>query len=1171
MTAPRLLFTPGELPPLSCEGCTENPLVETAGHVALSLDSYVPPLPRFDLLIPPPYAGRHLFGVEWGPLADAPPVSSWPARLSLLQPVRTLSSAYISSEPLGFVDFVPSIAALADGIERIDLDFFNIPVNRGGGHCRFSEYSPRTERVHDCNVDITAGTRARGHGEIRPIRGTGESLITRVVIDFQPNLLNHSIVTLEIDGFSAVDSPGFDYGDRSFRGRHRESVVNSPLGDTGYENPLGSRDSLFTPFESTAEPPPNGHRGWMFRFSPVVGDAIDWLAQTFGERQLHLWAYLPTAGLVAPETYRDLGIPYNTFPRRFGDVIRLLAPLFNRHSREALRHAGPYYNPNTEYLDLSGRRQVIPDDPEALALINREREAYNRAHPREEALPPILMNRGPVLDWVFTDLLTDPARLAALIGAAPADLPAVTSRIRFNETDLELPFGTLTLAEGSEAQVHYGIQVARDEAGEVDPRATLRVTFDPLAMSDIDLEWQNYHVRAASLRAERVVVSTSDLQALFSDHVPPEAALQVELQGVHLEGLQLADRRSGLSGELGEADIGSLRFIYHSGAWRLQIGGPGEYFDENGRLQNIPEGVDALERLNREREEYNRSHPDSTPLEPVVRARSSGISLAGLAIETLLGRVSFDSASIPEVRVRSTVRPDEPGRGVTVEVPSVSSRTRMDFYYYPPHSTAPLRLSLEGGSSLSNLLYYYRPNGTIIHQARFDVEGMVREARIEHELIGAILLSTLRSPDAETSEPMTGRVQFRVLNPDLMPEDGPETPMVQPDIQLDLPFMAIGSDGAALRIPRETSTIEDGSLSIHADHYALEGILNIAEAQLRGLGDGRLELGDSVIAADQMEIALRAHGPARFEYSSAGWRLMRTPGATDPLSLGLTVNNLGFIHFNDPTFLPPGIPRDPVPEAFETRLHIANAEVEVSDLRAIHFERLPDGVGGSRGRLTRLESGSITAHHVEGGGAIWAPLAIWGMVRGLFPVLGRDAREAPPSRPDPAPIMSHLPADVLCGLGDGDFFRIGSVDFRYFPLTAETFAGRSARSLRRDPPRGDWEVRIEDLLLNLHEADIPGGPVSRHQFALMRIPEIHAGRVWADERRARFRDCPAAATDESAVCGEERPFWNLGLGEFLGAFYLNDPQRGGSFLFRRWIDAPSDRGLAALLGACPAP
>jgi len=198
-----------------------------------------------------------------------------------------------------------------------------------------------------------------------------------------------------------------------------------------------------------------------------------------------------------------------------------------------------------------------------------------------------------------------------------------------------------------------------------------------------------------------------------------------------------------------------------------------------------------------------------------------------------------------------------------------------------------------------------------------------------------------------------------------------------------------------------------------------------------------------------------------------------------------------------------------------------------------------------------------------------APLAIWGMIRGLFPVLGHAASETAPTRPDPAPLVSHLPEETLCELGDGDFFRLGGIDYRYYPLTEENFDSRSARSLRREPPRGDWEARIDDLIVNLHEAAVPGGPRSRSQYVLMRIPEAHVGRLWTDD--ARWRSCPAAADASDAVCGEERTFWNLGIGDFLGSFYLNDPQRGGSFLFRRGFLSPPEHGLSELLNVCPAP
>ncbi len=164
-------------------------------------------------------------------------------------------------------------------------------------------------------------------------------------------------------------------------------------------------------------------------------------------------------------------------------------------------------------------------------------------------------------------------------------------------------------------------------------------------------------------------------------------------------------------------------------------------------------------------------------------------------------------------------------------------------------------------------------------------------------------------------------------------------------------------------------------------------------------------------------------------------------------------------------------------------------------------------------------------------------------------------------------MMAHLPPEVLCELGDGDFLRIGGISYRIYPLSPSTLQRRLEHRLSTRPPQGDFVGHLEDVLLNIHEAEIPGQVPSRGQFALVRIPEINFGRVWVN--RPDEDSCPAAQRGgEDPVCGEETTLWNLGQGQFLANIYLNEPQRGGAFLFPRWPRPGSYRSLGELLQQC---
>jgi len=500
---------------------------------------------------------------------------------------------------LRMVDFLPAIATLADGIERMDLDFFNVPVNGGSNLSRFSEYTPRAIRPADPNLIVYANTRARIHGEIRPIRGTSESLITRMSVDFNPNVWNAvAINNLEIDGFAAVDPPTIRY-DRRFLSRSSVDEI-SDRGDFSYENPLGNGASLGTPFEGEAEAPP--HRDWMFRFSPVPTSGLSMLQESvangdtalrFGYGALMLWAFFPTLGLTDASHYESLSIRYNTFPRRFGDVVRIFSPLFDTERGFALREAAPFINPNTEMIvteeeltwmneqrsghtppltPLRGLRQAIPRDRVEVERFNEHRRQLNVERSRQglPALPEISASRGPVIDWFATDLVRDIARLAA---TSDADLPHVEARLRLRDMTLPLPIGELQLRHGTEIRAHYFMErVEHPGPGESSVRLALDLTLEPLEIGRVAIDQRGVGINADSLTVNHGVVELRFPMMQDSNTPAPSPSVHLRLEGVQAQGLEVNAVEAGLHAILPTAQIGSLEFTREGGRdWSVQL------------------------------------------------------------------------------------------------------------------------------------------------------------------------------------------------------------------------------------------------------------------------------------------------------------------------------------------------------------------------------------------------------------------------------------------------------------------------------------------------------------------------------------------------------------------------------------------------------------------------
>ncbi len=634
---------------LHCEMCNVAPLdpptvMREASascrrpRVTLTSVPPLPPIPNFRL--------PSVFSRPWTEIVHPPAFRFNTSLVAAGTPVARSEAP----QRLSMVDFLPAIATLADGIERMDLDFFNVSVNGGSNLSRFSEYTPRAIRPAEPNLIVYANTRARIHGEIRPVRGTGESLITRMSVDFNPNVWNVvALNNLEIDGFAAVDPPTIRY-DRRFLSRTSVDEIIGH-GEFGYENPLGTGTALATPFDGEAETPP--HRDWMFRFSPVPTSGLSMLQESvangdtllrFGYGALMLWAFFPTLGLTDASHYDSLGIRYNTFPRRFGDVVRIFSPLFDPDHGFALREAAPFINPNTEMivteeelawmneeraqhspplLALRGLRQAIPRDRLAVERFNEHRRQLNvdRARQGLPTLPEISASRGPVIDWFATDLARDVTRLAAI---ADADLPYVDARLRLRDVTLPLPIGQLQLRQGTEIRAHYFLErVEHPGPGESSVRLALNLTLEPLEVGRVSIDQRGVGINAQSLTVTRGVIELRFPMMQDPNTSAPSPSVHLRLEGVQAQGLELNAEEAGLHAVLPTARIGSLEFTRSSNRdWSIQLANlHGENVEVDHPALDLTLGSIDLPELNVQRH-YNAA---GEPEELVIRGPALGI------------------------------------------------------------------------------------------------------------------------------------------------------------------------------------------------------------------------------------------------------------------------------------------------------------------------------------------------------------------------------------------------------------------------------------------------------------------------------------------------------------------------------------------------------------------
>jgi len=997
MTPPRLRIfsdTPLELTCESCEATPEAPVMSGGADVFLRAETYTPRLDEGPWQVPSIFR-RPALASESLSLRSVPPAAQ--------------REAQSPQPPLSFSDFLPALVEFANHIERMDLDLFNIPINRGSGLCRFSEYTPRALRPAGCNLVVEAGTTARGHGEIRPVQGSSESLITRVMVDFQPNVVNllGPIPPLEIDGFSAVDPPLMSF-DPTFPSREH-SVLAMSGGQYDYENPLATGGSWVSDFESTAPTPPGGHRYWMFRFAPLANTLVAGLEEAFsngafspvlnnGLGALLLWAFLPTTGLSAPEPYEALGIPFNTFPRRFGDLIQLLSPLFVRALREPLREAAPLINPNSEYIDSEGHRRPIPDDPLQIESLNRERVA--------QGLPPLGRNRGPILDWIGSDLMANAARLAA---TAVEALPRVSARIRLGDMNLATPFGSLQIHAGTELSVDYAFVRVQDRgSGEWRTQRGLRVRVEPLEVGDVRLDLRGFGIETGELHAQRAVFFIPALDEITSSTRSDQVQWSMTLEGLEMERLAIHDPEAGLNLTTGEARLGSLRFD---------------------------------------------RYPNS------LRADLEDFAAQDLRVAHELGGLSVAHAVIPNLSLRSTLG----DRGqLSLQMDRLQSEGELELNWQGTH------LDLSASTEIDDLSFSREArDGSRVSLLNFDFSGAVEAASLTHEALGRAQFNTA-DPSSQCADAsscrFTGHFRSRSERP---LEAGQASPPADYHLEMDLPFMGLWTEDSFIEVPRGSSSLTHAHLEVSPGSVRLAGDLDLHAALPRGLGRGPTEIGNFTLNPRIED--LHVLGPAEFEFFRGGWRLQRPEGETRSLDLSASIVDSEIVH--RPSSLPEVLTRHPESAIIRTDVVLRHATVTMEDLRRMEYRQIGTE-SEPRGGFTAFESGPITAHHLEGSGSLWANLVLWGFVRGFFPHLGGSRGAARPAVPDAGPLLAHLPESVRATLGDGDFLRIGGLSFGRFSNGWETDLQDLLLNIHEAGGRGQFGmIRVPRIFLGARPGD----------------------------------------------------------------------------------------------------
>ncbi len=944
-------------------------------------------------------------------------------------------------------DWFQVLPAIGDAVLRADFDAYNLPFSRNvvgnpeasSRMMRSSEYKPKHGKYAGTYVEIPEGVFGRAHAEIRPIKGSDESLITRVTLDYQggevkfhlPKFKKLPLGHLELDCFTAVTPPtmtfDFSQGANSVRSIGKD-------GDLKYENGCikrkRSKDVATTPWESEAPPPPKTKTGknpdWMFYFQPIESTLGQTIVRRYINRNhrngkfmggLFLWANNPTFGFTDKSHFEKLGIRENSWPRKLGDLFRFFSPLFDGQKREALKQNAPFLNPNTEYLDAEGKRQKIPDDPLEIQRLNKERKKLG--------LEEIPRSRGPAVDWVFTDLFNDPVRMAA----TPANRwPAMNLRLQFKpNTELQLPVGKIRIQPNTDVKIAYRsspVKTKIDGKERVRARTVLSLDFGPLALGKTDLRIGDFtfHV-GKNLKVEHLHISIPFEQEYSPDGKswklsPNRNAIKVQMTGLHGEDIHLKDGNRGATYSMESFDLKSLT-LKHQKSW--------------------------------------------------AQAKLEGLSGKKLSVIHDMGQLSLEQAEIPQITLQA--RHDLTDLWVKVPKILATGNTHLE-----PNYGNKTEIDLEGVTEISEIFFRRHVEKSETKTTlKFKVKGTLPSAQIVSPLWGQANLSMR---EGERLHHLSGEFKAEAIQDTTNPKAKGK---LDYEMNLVIPYTGFDLSTPVVKMPPGGSTLRNGIVRIGKDKLSFEGDLDWHADEIKAPGTDVFRWKDFTVKPNLKD--LHVHGSALLVYTPEGFLLRKRPGGLSPLGAEFRLTDSSFSHI--PQFSEAELKSNPELQVIRTGVDIKDARVSMEEIQEVQYESV-QAYGKTQGRILRLETGPITLHHIRGGGDIWVNTALWSWLKGSFPHFGEPLTQLPKSdqtpkpkkrsRPDIPGLIGHLDTKTQKLLWDdtiGDysnFVRIGSLSVGSDPAHPED----TDRSL----------TQFKDLLIYAHETG------NRWQFAAVGIPEL---------------------------------------------------------------------------------
>lgn len=1063
-----------------------------------------PGIPNISLMAPSPETFRSQFGYR---LFTHP----WGEFIQLnAESLRNLSPQSLLSV---FPTWRQAVQNFANHFLSVDLDMLHMPINNGQGITRFSEWASRDHAPRPPLVEVRPGTTARGHGEIRPMAGLGESWITRVNVDFTPDVtyLLNTVPDLYIQEFAAVDPPRIIY---DWENLPDSPVIHMRGGNLEYENPTQSGGPATTPFGSVRQPPPGNHDYWMFHFNPlrdslaasleelVADGGMQDVGMTMGLGALNLWAFLPTLGIDNPRAFEDLGIPFNTFPRRFGDLIELLWPLFTSE-RVGMMQSARLINPNTEYyarhyLDARGRPQLIPEDPDATYTPHYELRHYLDASGSPHRIPSSAEELTQ-LNETRTRAGLESVRLGRWL-PIPGDEESLATLNEHREA-VGLPELTFHRRRRIPTDPHEVLRLDR-QIRALNTREDVELPLIPRNRGSV-VDWIGL---ALARDPERLAATPADElpQATFRAQMRdflwriPFGSLQINEETQFTISYRLNRVTDPDSGATSPQYALSLRF--HP----LDLGPVRIGVNEYTRLliQSVQANAVTIEIPNLSDLGVLFEESELSFTERLAQLNASvhleGVEVTGLRFGSEAFTVGLTDGTIERLTFRASGSEWRMAmRGLRAGNLSIESEA-------PPTGTEEAQLNsiilqLHAPGQRQDLFIYQDAEGMI--HTRMAIEGGIETGALTHTEFGTLQFTTLDA-DAETRVPQNGQIRLSV---------DPNQPRESLQMRWDIPYLGIWTGPSApLRMDQGDSHIREAHVEVSPEGVELEGLLDLNARMPQGLGDGPTQLFESGTSLDSRVEDLQAEGRFSIRFRDGGM-FIEGPDPDQPLNLNFSLADATF--HNEPANLPDYVRRLPAREIIQTDVGITQARVSLENFRRAHIERVETD-GESRRRLTQLASGPLTVSDIQGQGSIWVNLLIWGFVRGLFPHLGdlpgggrSSRRPAHPDLPERAPLLEALSPEIRAPLEQGDFLRIGGV--------------RVEREVENGEDSDEWTTELNEVLLHLHEE---GG---RDQFGLIRIPQLRFGNQ------------------------DGQVFWEIDP-NFLINVFLNSPPRGGSFRFVRW-------------------